>query len=122
MEGFAAKKAGDFASRVMKQMNINWVTFAGQRMAYRTTEKGEHYKIIREAMQRKLIQHPKVKDVLFATGDLKLLPDHKVGKNDPPAWRYYQIWMEIRSTLRGKVEEEKRVGSALKKPAVNRQH
>jgi predicted NAD-dependent protein-ADP-ribosyltransferase YbiA (DUF1768 family) len=112
MDGFAAKKAGDFGSQVMKQMNINWVTLAGQRMAHRTAEKGEHYKIIREAMQEKLIQHPKVRDVLLATGNLKLLPDHKVGKNDPPAWRYYQIWMEMRSNLRGKMEEEESVGSA----------
>jgi predicted NAD-dependent protein-ADP-ribosyltransferase YbiA (DUF1768 family) len=99
MDGFSAKKAGGAGSSAMKKLNIDWVSFEGKHMVYKTSKRGEHYKIIRAAMMAKLAQNPKVKEVLLKTGNLELLPDHKVGKNDPPAWRYYKIWMEIRESL-----------------------
>lgn len=99
MQGFPAKKAGDYGTKMMKLLNINWVSFKGEQFIYRTPKKGKHYKIIREAMIEKLRQNPKVRDVLVATGDLELLPDHHTKASDPPAWKYYQIWMEIRDEL-----------------------
>ena len=68
-------------------------------MIYRTSEKGEHYKIIRKAMVEKIKQNSKVHDILKKTKNLKLLPDHKTKPDDPPAWQYYQIWMELREKL-----------------------
>jgi predicted NAD-dependent protein-ADP-ribosyltransferase YbiA (DUF1768 family) len=50
-------------------------------------------------MMEKLKQNPKVKNILLSTGDLKLIADHHTKSSDPPAWKYYQIWMEIRSKL-----------------------
>lgn len=100
MDGFSAKKAGGDGSKVMKQLKIDWVSFEGKKIIYKENKKGEHYKIIRAAMMAKLHQNPKVKEILLKTKNLELLPDHKVGKNDPPAWRYYTIWMEIRSKLK----------------------
>ncbi len=97
--GFKAKEAGDFGTEVMNKMNINWVTFEGKQIPYRVNEKGDHYKIIKEAMLAKLHQNPKVKEVLLSTGDLNLLADHMTNPDDPPAWRYYRIWMEIRNSL-----------------------
>jgi predicted NAD-dependent protein-ADP-ribosyltransferase YbiA (DUF1768 family) len=99
MVAFEAKTAGDFGSQVMKKMEINWVSFENVRFPYRTTQKGKHYKLIREAMRQKMLQNQLVKQILMSTGDLILLPDHQVGKNDPPAWRYYQIWMELRKEI-----------------------
>ena len=99
MLGFPAKEAGEFGDEVMEAMNIDWVTFEGRRMRYWTSEKGPHYEIVREVMLAKLDQNPEVKEVLLATGDLVLLADHKTTPEDPPAWRYYQIWMEIRESL-----------------------
>lgn len=99
MVGFKAKDAGNTGSIVMKKLNIDWVSFAGKKMIYRDPNKGEHYNIIFEAMVAKLKQNPKVKELLLRTRNLELLPDHKVGKNDPPAWKYYKIWMKIRETL-----------------------
>ncbi|MBT3980833.1 MAG: hypothetical protein HOE90_05725 [Bacteriovoracaceae bacterium] len=99
MDGHTAKKAGGFGSKVMKKMGINWVTFEGVEMVYRTSEKSDHYQVIKEAMLSKLNQNPKVKQTLLATGSLNLRPDHKVRADDPPAWRYYQIWMDIRRDL-----------------------
>jgi len=95
-----AKKAGTLAEENMKKMGIDWVTFEGKRMEYRSAEPGEHYRLIVAATWEKVRQNPDVKKVLLATGDLVLKPDHYQGPNPPPAWRYYDILTEIRGQLR----------------------
>ncbi len=102
MTAFEAKNAGKLASKNMKIMDINWVSYKGKRMDYRTQEKGDHYKLIIRAMKEKLAQNTRVKDLLFQTGDLILKPDHKQGDNPPPAWKYHEIWMNFRSQLNTK--------------------
>jgi hypothetical protein len=81
-------------------MGIDWVTFEGRRMQYRTGEKGEHYTLIVEATREKVRQNPEVKRVLRATGDLILRPDHHQEAGAPPAWRYYEIMMMIREEMK----------------------
>jgi len=68
-------------------------------MPYRSPTKGEHYRLIVEAMGAKLAQNPEVRRILLSTGDLKLLPDHIQETNAPPEWAYFEIWMEIRTEL-----------------------
>lgn len=97
--GFEAKDAGNEGSKVMKELDINWVSYKGERLEYRTQEKGAHYNLIRNAMKAKLEQNPEVKRLLLQTGDLKLRPDHDQGANPPPAWLYHEIWMEFRAEL-----------------------
>lgn len=99
MVGFEAKNAGNLAEQNMKAMNINWITFKGKKMLYRIPEKGDHYQLIRRAMVSKLEKNPDVKRILLATGNLILKPDHHQGDDIPPAWKYYEIWMELRSEL-----------------------
>ncbi len=99
MVGFEAKAAGDLASKNMKTMGINWVTFDGKRMTYRTTEKGVHYDLIVEAIWEKVRQDSRVRDVLLSTDDLLLRPDHHQSPDVPPAWHYHKILMEIRREL-----------------------
>jgi hypothetical protein len=99
MNGFEAKHAGDLANVNMKLMNIDWVTFDGKQISYRPREPGEHYKLIVEATRAKILQHPEVKQVLLATGDLVLKPDHKQPPGAPAAWRYYEILTTIRAEL-----------------------
>lgn len=99
MVGHKAKSAGTAASENMKQMRINWVTFEGKRMPYRTPEKGEHYNLIVEATRAKVQQNPSVSKVLRSTGNLILCPDHNQEEDAPPAWRYCDILMDIRETL-----------------------
>jgi predicted NAD-dependent protein-ADP-ribosyltransferase YbiA (DUF1768 family) len=100
MTAFEAKEAGDAAEANRIRMGIGWVTFEGKRLTYWTPRKGEHYRIIVEAMREKLRQNPTVREALLATGNLKLRPDHHQEKNAPPAWRYFEIWMRIRDELR----------------------
>jgi predicted NAD-dependent protein-ADP-ribosyltransferase YbiA (DUF1768 family) len=99
MVGFEAKDAGTAAEQIMQAAGIDWVSFEGRRMKYRSAEKGEHYRLIVAAMRAKLEQNPKVREILLATGDLVLLPDHIEEPGAPAEWRYYQLWMEIRQEL-----------------------
>lgn len=105
MTAFEAKKAGDMASENMKIMGINWVTFEGKRLTYKTGEKGAHYALILEATREKLRQNKEVKEALMATDRLRLRPDHHQGPNPPPAWRYYEIWEQLRSEVRFNAEQ-----------------
>ncbi len=99
MTGFEAKAAGTFAEKVMSRLGIDWVSFEGQRMPYRSQERGEHYRLIVAAMRAKFDQNPRVREILKSTGDLILRADHIEEKDAPPEWRYYQIWMEIRKAI-----------------------
>lgn len=99
MTAFEAKSAGTLAEQNMQRMGIDWVTFEGKRFPYRSTTPGEHYRLIVAATREKVKQNSKVKQVLLATGDLILKPDHYGEPNAPPEWRYYQILTMIRREL-----------------------
>jgi predicted NAD-dependent protein-ADP-ribosyltransferase YbiA (DUF1768 family) len=99
MTAFQAKAAGDAAEDNMRKLGIDWVTFHGLRMPYRSLAKGEHYRLIVQAMQAKLAQNDRVRQVLLSTGNLILLPDHIQEANAPPEWAYFKIWMDIRREL-----------------------
>jgi len=85
-------------------MGIDWVTFEGRHIPYRSPEKGEHYRLIVEAMRAKLDQNPKVREILLATGNLVLLPDHIQEPGAPPEWQYFKIWMDIRGELQASLK------------------
>jgi hypothetical protein len=99
MTAFDAKHAGDLAEENMRKMGIGWVSFEGKRFAYRPATPGRHYRLIVGAMKAKVRQNPEVRKVLLSTGNLILKPDHHQEPNAPAAWRYFQIWMKIRSEL-----------------------
>src|SRR5580658_4187378 len=61
MTAFEAKSAGDVGEDNMRRMDIDWVTFEGKRMPYRSMVPGEHYRLIVEAMRAKLAQNPEVR-------------------------------------------------------------
>ncbi len=98
--GFKAKEAGELATQIMRKNHANWVSYRGKKMIYKTPKRGEHYKLIVRAMKAKLEQNPQVREVLIKTGKLSLIPDHYTTEEDPPAWKYNKIWMEIREELK----------------------
>ncbi len=100
MTAFEAKRAGDLAERNMRAMGIGWATFEGRRFPYRSAKPGRHHALVLAAMRAKLEQNPEVGKVLLATGDLVLRPDHRQAADDPPEWRYCEIWMRMREELR----------------------
>lgn len=101
MTAFDAKEAGSKANAIMKKLNIKWVTYKGRKIDYLEKSKGEFYKLIWDAENAKLAQNKAVRDVLLKTGQLKLMPDHHQSPGSPPAWRYYEMWMEIRDQAKG---------------------
>ena len=102
MTGFEAKEAGTVAENNMRKIGIDWVTFEGRRMPYRSKERGDHYHLIVQAMRAKLKQNPKVREILLSTGDLILLPDHIQEPDAPDEWQYCRVWMKFRSELQRK--------------------
>ena len=100
MTAFEAKSAGTLAEENMKTLGIDWVTYQGNKLRHRAPNgRSEHYKLVVAAMRAKLEQNPEVKRILLATGDLRLKPDHHGEENPPPEWKYYEIWMLLRSSL-----------------------
>lgn len=99
MSAFEAKHAGDIAGKNMKSLGIQWITYRGEKISYKGKDQKRHYQLIYEATLQKVMQNPEVKEVLLATGDLNLLPDHHQEENAPPAYRYYEIAMRIRSDI-----------------------
>ena len=108
MTAFEAKSAGTLAEENMKTLGIDWVTFDGKRFQYRSATPGEHYRLILAAMRAKTNQNPEVKRILLATGDLTLKPDHHGEHEPPPEWKYYDIWMQIRSELQAAMDKPER--------------
>lgn len=96
MSAFEAKAAGKHASENLKTLGIDWVTFEGMKMTYREPGESAFFKLIRAAMIAKLVQNPEVREILLKTRDLILLPDHKQGPDDQLAWKYHEIWMDLR--------------------------
>lgn len=99
MTAFTAKDAGKIGEEKMRELGINWVTYQGEQMIYCSLEKGLHYELIKRAMWEKVNQNPEVKRILLQTGDLILRPDHHAEGCLAPEWRYYDLWMEIRTQL-----------------------
>jgi predicted NAD-dependent protein-ADP-ribosyltransferase YbiA (DUF1768 family) len=105
LTAFDANKAGDLANHNMQKMGIDWVTFEGRQFPYKPKKPGEHYRLIVEATREKVRQNPKVQQVLLATGDLVLKPDHHQEPNAPAAWHYYEILTQIRDEMKNRKAE-----------------
>lgn len=101
MTAFEASRAGREASANMKKLNIDWISFEGEHIYYKTKPEGieRHYQLIFEATKAKVEQNPLVRQVLASTGKLKLLPDHKQDDTATKAYRYYDIATQIRDSL-----------------------
>jgi hypothetical protein len=101
MTGFEAKEAGTLAERNMARLGIDWVTFEGERLPYRPDRPGRHYDLIVAATREKVRQNAHVQQLLLATRDLILKPDHHEEAGARAAWRYCDILMQIRARLKG---------------------
>ncbi|MCK6599932.1 MAG: NADAR family protein, partial [Bdellovibrionaceae bacterium] len=102
MTAFEAMNAGKKANEIMSKYHITWISFAGEKIAFKTDKKDieKHYNIIEMATRAKIDQNPEVKKVLLQTGNLTLRPDHHEDKDGTKAWRYYEIYMKLREELK----------------------
>lgn len=101
LHGFEAKKAGDIANVLNRNIGIDWVSYKGQKFNYKDFDIGSklHYRIMFNAIKAKVDQHPKVKELLIKTKGLILRPDHQQGERVPPSYEYFKILMDIRSQI-----------------------
>lgn len=100
MTAFEALKAGKKAGEIMKEINISWISFNSEKIDYKGKDIDKHYEIIEAAARAKIDQNPEVKKILLATGELILKPDHYEDKDGTKTWRYYEIYMKLRTELK----------------------
>ncbi|MCO5141557.1 MAG: NADAR family protein [Oligoflexia bacterium] len=102
MTGFDAHAAGVKAEKNMEILGIDWISFEGERMRFKSdpTDIQRHYDLIFGATKAKVEQNEEVKMVLLSTGGLKLLPDHFEDKDGTISWKYYDIHMKIREQIK----------------------
>jgi predicted NAD-dependent protein-ADP-ribosyltransferase YbiA (DUF1768 family) len=98
MTAFDAKHAGDEANKIYTKYGFKNISYGEKFFNYKDRAEGSqiHLMIIRKALRAKLDQNEGLWPLLLRTGCLKLLPDHKVNENDPPSYKYYSIFMELR--------------------------
>lgn len=99
LTGFEAKDAGEATKENYQKLGISFISYKGKRMEYKGKDKQEHYELIFRTIQAKIDQNEKAKTLLKATGTLILRPDHIQDADAPPAYRYYDILMKLRSDL-----------------------
>lgn len=99
MTAFDAHAAGVAAEANMKALGIDWISYRGERLRFKGPDQARHYELILAASRAKVAQNPRVREVLLATGDLVLKPDHVQEDDATPAWRYFEIYMKIRAEL-----------------------
>jgi predicted NAD-dependent protein-ADP-ribosyltransferase YbiA (DUF1768 family) len=102
MASFEAKRAGDEAKKLLAEAEELWMSYGGRRFDSHGSadDQAYHLEIIERATRAKVAQNPPVRQLLLATGDLVLRPDHDQGKDATPAYRYFDILMRLRAELR----------------------
>ena len=100
LSGFEAKDAGEATKKNYEILGIKWISYRGKRMEYKGQDQQEHYELILQAIRAKINQNEKPRNILKTTGDLMLRPDHIQEADAPPAYRYYDILMKIRSEFK----------------------
>lgn len=98
MADWDSKNAGTAANSINKKAGINWISYKDKKFDYRDLGEGSsfHLELITRATRAKVIQNPKIKELLKKTKGLILKPDHKQNDKDPASYRYYDILMKIR--------------------------
>lgn len=94
-----AKSAGNSANKVYAKYGLKNVSWGTHYFNYNDLAEGSdyHYVLIKRVFREKLNQNPGLWELLMRTGCLILRPDHKVSETLPPSYKYFNIFMELRS-------------------------
>ena len=94
-----AKGAGNSANKVYAKHGLKHINWGTHFFNYNDMAEGSqyHYVLIKRALRAKLDQNPGLWELLIRTGCLTLKPDHNVSETDPPSYKYFNIFMELRS-------------------------
>lgn len=101
LSNFESKSAGDAANKVMKDHQINWISYKGKKFNYKDMGAGSdyHYSLIYQVIEAKVYQNTAIKGLLLKTGNLILKPDHQQSASSPKAYYYFEILMDIRKKI-----------------------
>ncbi len=94
-----AKNAGNSANKIYVKYNLKDISWGKHFFNYNDMAEGSqyHYVLIKRALRAKLDQNQGLWELLMRTGCLTLKPDHNVSETDPPSYKYFNIFMELRS-------------------------
>ena len=94
-----AKGAGNSANKIYAKYNLKNVNWGEHFFDYNDRAEGSNYHLIliKKALRAKLDQNKGLWELLMKTGCLTLKPDHIMNENDPPSYKYFNIFMELRS-------------------------
>lgn len=94
-----AKNAGNSANKIYVKHNLKDISWGKHFFNYNDMAEGSqyHYVLIKRALRAKLDQNQGLWELLMRTGCLTLKPDHNVSETDPPSYKYFNIFMELRS-------------------------
>lgn len=98
LSGWPSKEAGNLANGINYENDIDWINYGDYRFNYVDGAEGSefHLELITRAMRAKINQNPEIKKLLRKTKGLKLKPDHYMGEDVPPSFKYHEILMNIR--------------------------
>jgi predicted NAD-dependent protein-ADP-ribosyltransferase YbiA (DUF1768 family) len=102
-----SKEAGDVANKLMQENKIDFVSYRGKRFNYKDMNWGSrlHYELILAAMEAKLDQNAGVRELLYRTRGLTLVPDHKIKDTSPASYFYNNMWMKLRERLVNQINQ-----------------
>ncbi len=98
MDSWDAKSAGNAANVIMRDNQIEYVTYFDTLFDYVDGADGSafHLELITNAIREKVLQNSAIKDLLIQTKGLILKPDHFMSNRYPAAFYYHKILMKIR--------------------------
>jgi predicted NAD-dependent protein-ADP-ribosyltransferase YbiA (DUF1768 family) len=102
LSGFDAKHAGDVAKKILGAAGMLSMSYGGRRFEPHGSPEDQayHLAVVERATRAKVLQNAAVRDLLVATGDLVLRPDHDQGADATAAYHYFDILMKLRAELR----------------------
>jgi predicted NAD-dependent protein-ADP-ribosyltransferase YbiA (DUF1768 family) len=91
-----AQEAGKQADLLLKELNVNGVSFEGKKMVSCSNIQSDLYYLLKKAMVKKYRYNQDVRRILKATGNLTLTTEKDLQECQGPEWKTGQLWMKIR--------------------------
>lgn len=99
MTAYEAKDAGKIANKIYLKYQLKDVNWGEHFFDYVDFAEGSayHYVLIKRALKAKLDATEGLWNLLLRTECLILKPDHRPGEHEPASYRYFEIFMKLRS-------------------------
>lgn len=101
MSSWDSKTAGNNANQIYFDNKFKEINYFNHKFIYTDGKEGSqfHLELITRAIREKILQNPKLKELLIQTKGLVLRPDHYMSEKVFPSFKYHEILMKIRDDL-----------------------